>query len=411
MSNQIELLKNINVNSEMFNELVNKTTEIMKISIIQSIMNESNSSKIVKRSIDTKSDISTTYLKTSVGTVVTDRFKKMTPEVKNIVARNIRSIKSAQLRLNDKVMSSRLDNIKGTIGLNPINLKILTTTRGPISLNQIDLKSEFPLLSTEKSFHSLIVQARDLLDRINHHGHGGSHIVNDNDSNNDNSDTPSDPPIILNKGLKLKLHSVKCLDETDPERWGSDEISMGGVTLNDKSVEETINEFEIYDDFDDNEVKAYTPPRILAQFNNLDSSYPKIFTAFIALAENDNGGFSDFILKLYDAIKNDLGVIIKALGAAAGAWIGGELGGSVGSLAGPIGAIIGAVVGAILGALIAWAAEAIKDDIFPTQQTAITIPSGNAVFSNGGLESPIESLTYEAFGGKYEVRYSWEIVR
>ena len=45
--------------------------------------------------------------------------------------------------------------------------------------------------------------------------------------------------------LKLNLKRVKCVDETNPEWFGKDEISCGGVTVDDKEVESIIKEFKI----------------------------------------------------------------------------------------------------------------------------------------------------------------------
>lgn len=394
MSNQIFMSSGLKVDSPIFNELVEKTTQIMKMSIIQSITNESNPRKYVIKSAGSKfNNININHGKT-VGAVVANRFRKMTPKARNIVMRNIRGLKSVEPKLIEKITSS---------GLNVVN--------GNSILNQIDIKREFAFLSTKDKLAQLYDEMKDFLDRYNHGGHGGYDPGNSTEPTEPTEPDEATPPVILNHGLKLKLHSVKCIDETNPEWIGSDEISMGGVTLNDKNVEESISEFEVYNGFDDNDVKSYSPPRVLRQFN-LDATYPKTFSAFVVLAEKDDGGFSNFIAELYKSIKNELQIIIAALGVAAGAAIGGEIGGTIGAaVGGPIGTIIGIAVGAILGALIGWIINALSDDIFPTQMAMVALPSGDAAFNNGSLESPVMSLFFEAHDGKYEVRYNWEIVR
>lgn len=396
MSNQIFLSSGLKVDSPLFNELIEKTTEIMKMSIIQAITNESNPRKYVIKTIGHKFNNININRGKTVGAVVANRFNKMNPKAQNIVMRNIKGLRTVEPKLMEKIKS---------LGLNVVN--------GNSVLNQIDIKKEFAFLSTKDRLAQLYDEMKDILDRFNHGGHGGFDPGDYDPGDLVEPDEPDEPtpPVILNHGLKLKLHSVKCLDETEPEWIGSDEISMGGVTLNDKNNEESLSEFEVYNGFDDNDVKSYNPPRVLRQFN-LDAVYPKTFSAFIVLAEKDNGGFSNFIAELYKSIKVELQIIIDALGVAAGALIGSEIGGELGAaVGGPIGAIIGIAVGAILGALIGWIIYALSDDIFPTQMAMVALPAGDAAFSNGSLDSPVMSLFFEAHGGKYEMRYNWEIVR
>ncbi|MDF2521520.1 MAG: hypothetical protein K0R84_2148, partial [Clostridia bacterium] len=381
----------IHIDSPVFNKLVETTTEIMKLSIIQSIMNEDSPKKIIKRPVDVKLNNLKIETNKTVGAVVADRYRKMTPEVKDIVRRNIRNIRAVEPKLISKAASSGL-----------------ILANGPSILNQINVEKEFAFIANEQDFSNFIDDIRDLLERFGHGGHGGLGYGDNSEPDTPDTNPPDEPepPIILNRGLKLKLHSVKCLDETNPEWIGSDEISMGGTTLDDKAVQSIINEFSVYNGFDDNDIKTYNPPMVLRQFN-LDDVYPKDFSAFIALAEKDSGGFSKFIANLYDSVKIELQVIIIALAAKWGSQIGAE----IGSSGGPIGAVIGAVIGAILGALIAWIVGALEDDIFPTQMATIHIPSGTTAFANGSLQSPVTGLYFEAHDGKYEVMYSWELMR
>lgn len=392
MSKQIVLSSGIHIDSPVFNKLVETTTEIMKLSILQSIMNEDSPKKIIKRPVGVKlNNLNNLKIETNktVGAVVADRYRKMTPEVKNIIRRNIRNIRAVEPRLMSKVASSGL-----------------ILANGPSILNQINVEKEFAFIVNKQDFSNFIDDMRDILEKYGHGGHGGLGYGDDSEPDIPDTDPPDDPPEVLNRGLKLKLHSVKCLDETDPEWIGADEISMGGTTLDDKAVQSIINEFSVYNDFDDNDVKTYNPPMILRQFN-LDNVYPKDFSAFIALAEKDSGGFSRFIANLYESVKIELQLIIMALAAKWGSQIGAE----IGSSGGPIGAVIGAVIGAILGALIAWIVGTLEDDIFPTQMATIHIPSGTTAFANGSLQSPVTGLYFEAHDGKYEVMYSWELVR
>ncbi|TAG13168.1 MAG: hypothetical protein EAZ40_15020 [Rhodobacterales bacterium] len=182
-------------------------------------------------------------------------------------------------------------------------------------------------------------------------------------------------PIVVNKGLYFRLQKVKCIDETNPEWPGDDEIAMGGTAVPPSGNLTKVPEFMVRDDFDDGESTTYSPPRLLKTFSLTNVSYPADFLMVLALAEKDNGGMSQFLQDLWEAIKDEVTLIIAAVGAAARAAIGLGIGGAVGTaIGGPLlGTIIGAVAGAILGALIGWLISAIKDDIF-TPQSAAGLP-------------------------------------
>lgn len=220
------------------------------------------------------------------------------------------------------------------------------------------------------------------------------------------------PPIQLNRGLRFRLHKVKCVDETNPEWPGDDEIAAGGVAVNWDEASSKINEFRVGNSFDDGEVKNYSPPRILKNFSLDGATYPADFLVMMALAEKDSGGMSSFIDELWKAIKDEVQLILTAVGAAAGLAAGAYIGGTVGTaIGGPLGAIIGVAAGAILGALIGWLISALKDDIFEPQSAALRLPTRDSTFAGGSLVSPVMSLNFEDHGGYYRAYYSWEITR
>lgn len=219
-------------------------------------------------------------------------------------------------------------------------------------------------------------------------------------------------PIVVNKGLEFRVHQVKCVDETNPEWPGDDEIAMGAVAVADNGSTTKINEFMVRDDYDDGETKIYNPPRLLKSFSLSNVSYPADFLMVLALAEKDNGGMSDFLADLWEAIKDDVTLIIAAVSAAAGAAIGAGVGGSVGTaIGGPLGAIIGAVAGAIIGAIVGWIISALKDDIFTPQAAAVHLPNPLSTFAGGSLTSPQFTVNFRDHGGHYRVYYSWKINR
>jgi hypothetical protein len=219
-------------------------------------------------------------------------------------------------------------------------------------------------------------------------------------------------PIVVNKGLHFRLHKVKCIDETNPEWPGDDEIAMGGTAVPPSGNPTKVAEFMVRDNFDDGESKTYSPPRVLKTFGLDNVSYPADFLMVLAMAEKDNGGMSQFLQDLWEAIKDEVAVIIAAVGAAAGLAIGGAIGGTIGTaIGGPLGTIIGAVAGAILGALVGWLISAVKDDIFTPQSAAVHLPKPNASFAGGALTSPQFTMDFRDHGGHYRAYYTWQLVR
>lgn len=229
--------------------------------------------------------------------------------------------------------------------------------------------------------------------------------------NSDEQETNNSSPK-TNSKLKLYLKQVKCIDETNPERIGSDEIAMGAVFMDADGNETKLNEFHVGDNFDDGDTKNYNPSKLLKTYNISTGSYPQFYTAWITLAEKDNGGLSDFISELFNAVKAQTQKILETLGAAAGAYIGGKIGGSIGTtIAGPLGTAIGLIAGAILGAVIAELVNAFKDDIFEPQIATIGIPSATSLFENGSTTSPWKYLKFEGHKGEYQVKYKWKLVQ
>ncbi len=217
----------------------------------------------------------------------------------------------------------------------------------------------------------------------------------------------------LNKALRFRLHEVKCIDETNPEWAGHDEIACGGAAVDDADETYKLEEFFVRGGFDDGERKVYSPPKVLKDFTfHEDNHAPHKFLVTLALAEKDAGGLSKFIDELYQAIEAHLQLILSGLGAAAGAAIGAEIGGSIGTaIAGPLGTIIGVVAGAILGALIGWLISALKDDIFAPQASSAIFATNNDTFAGGSLVSPPMFFHYQDHGGHYRVKFDWQIVR
>jgi hypothetical protein len=200
--------------------------------------------------------------------------------------------------------------------------------------------------------------------------------------------------------LELRIHKVKCVDETNPEFWGDDEIALGGVAVDETGDTHKISQFLVGSSFDDGEQKTYSPPKRFTSFNLREGDkFPKTYCVTLALSEKDMGGFADFLNKLWSKVKEK----VLALVAAA-------VGGAIGTAVVPgLGTIVGAAVGWALGKLVDWLIGLFGDDVFKPITVCVNIPSLNARWPGGKTDSPEGVLTYKAFGGTYQLTFDWRL--
>jgi YD repeat-containing protein len=134
-------------------------------------------------------------------------------------------------------------------------------------------------------------------------------------------------------------------------------------------------------------------------------SWPQSFGVTFALAETDMGGLGDFVDELLQAIKDD--VVEYIAGIAAGA----VTGAAILSAIPLVGTLVGALAGALLAAMIDLIGDWAQDDVFDPVTISITIPSANASWQGGGLESPEQTVEFKGHGGTYELTYDWRLYR
>jgi hypothetical protein len=211
--------------------------------------------------------------------------------------------------------------------------------------------------------------------------------------------TPSGPP---RPKLELRLHKAKCLDETGgsfAERFGNDEIDLGGTAVDESGDTHVIPKFRVGSDFDDGDVVNFSPPRSFTTFDLTEGTvFPKSYFVTLALAEVDEGGLAEFLNKLLEKVREK---VIAALTAA--------LGSAIGASGGPVGAIIGAAVGFVVGKVFEFIKTVWDDDIFNPVTVSVNIPSLNHRWPGNATDSPEAIATFVGHDGKYEVTYDWRI--
>lgn len=259
-----------------------------------------------------------------------------------------------------------------------------------VPLHQIDIPATFSYLKKEVDSPRRLSAAHDAIFDIR------LSDVQDRPTAHPALPGPPPPPPPAHSKLHFRLHQVRCLDETNPEWWGSDEISFGGVAIPPNGITAPISELFVGGGFDDGDAKNYSPPRVMHTFSLQGLSYPAVFSVAIALAEKDCGGFATFLANLWAAVQGKVSEIIaKAIAAITG-------------LPEAVTTIISNVVSIVLGWIVDWLIGLFGDDVFPVKTVTVRISSQGMHFA-GSDTSSTYSVSTSAHGGSYRVSYSWQL--
>ena len=125
--------------------------------------------------------------------------------------------------------------------------------------------------------------------------------------------------IPLSQHLRLRIHSVKCSDETNgawAERIGNDDIWLGGYTIAANGSTQVIAPWSLYAGFDDGDIKVFDPPRVMHRFA-LGAPGAQEFGIGLVLVEKDNGGMVAAITAIARLVQAQLQEQLQAQLAAA----------------------------------------------------------------------------------------------
>jgi hypothetical protein len=197
--------------------------------------------------------------------------------------------------------------------------------------------------------------------------------------------------------LRLRVHSVRCLDETSPEFLSDDDIYLTGTTVDENGDVATVAAFKV-GDFDDGDVKSYDPPHRFYGFRLTEGrdAWPKTYTAVVVLYEKDFGDVGGFMDKLVRKVRARAA---SAVAAAAPDLPGGA--------AGEAGAAVSAWV---VGKLADWVRDWLGDDHFAPATLAVRVRSLDDRFPNGRTDSQNQTTRFRGHGGEYELVYDWLLV-
>ncbi|WP_033328010.1 hypothetical protein [Streptomyces yerevanensis] len=198
------------------------------------------------------------------------------------------------------------------------------------------------------------------------------------------------------RNLELRIHRVKCVDETS--EIGKDEIDAGGTSVDEDGDTKKISAFRVRS-FSTGTVQAYSPPRRFTTFSLTEQSkvtFPKTYFVTLVVAEVDWGGLADFLNELLDKVKAK---VAAALAAA--------IGGAIGSPGGPLGIAIGVAVGFVVGLVFDYLKGLWGDEVFKPITVSATISSLISRFPGGQDNSTDRTLDFKGHGGHYQLTYDW----
>src|SRR5262249_15415634 len=143
------------------------------------------------------------------------------------------------------------------------------------------------------------------------------------------------------------------------------ELMIGGVSTGARGKVSEVKQFFV-SEMDDGQLYDFKGGgHVFARYPLVtDIGWPTVYAATISMADHDDGGFGDFLQKLWEKVGS---YVSAAVGAAAGT----ALGAAIGSAIPGLGTVIGAAVGAIIGWLVSLFHN--EDDIIGTQTCTMTL--------------------------------------
>jgi len=210
------------------------------------------------------------------------------------------------------------------------------------------------------------------------------------------------------KTLSLYVEKVTCVDETNPEWPGDDEILMGGLKIDPKGNVSVVGQFMVKDDFDDGESKNYGNPG--KAFTTYDVStpgdFPRDYVNVVVIAEEDWSGFSD-------ALNMAWALAAPVVKGAIEAAVTGVLAAYVGEA---IANIMGKVVAWLVGAFAEFIVSLFADDVFAPGTAWVRLPhklafayDDPALLGWTNKRLPTGTFTFNGHGGSYQVNVHWQV--
>ncbi len=204
--------------------------------------------------------------------------------------------------------------------------------------------------------------------------------------------------------LNLRVHKVTCTDETGgafAEKFGHDEIFLGGFSMDAFASVTKINPIAISSSFDDGEEKKYNPPRIIATFRwGANVNKPRLYAVGFLLMAKNHGKMADAVTILYNKVLEESGKH-KAESTDATA----QDSAVATEPPPPIWPQIKTVVQEFVKSNMI---GKLGDKIFPFKEASVTIENASHTW-NGKTSSPLAMIQFSGNDGIYQITYDWEL--
>ena len=215
--------------------------------------------------------------------------------------------------------------------------------------------------------------------------------------------------------LEFRIHSVKCVDETNgsfAERFGNDEIFLGGHNILQNGETAPIRPRSIYPHFDDGDIKVFEPPMVFHTFA-LGNAYPQEFGIGMTLIEQDQGGMVDAVTVIANRVEEEVKKRLPGAKAQREADAARAAAASAGAAPAVLAPILKYALSAAAPAIIDWVKKkfigAFADDVFQPQHAVVAISSASHAWS-GSATSARSTARASDHQGTYEIVYDWKLV-
>ncbi|WP_436492456.1 hypothetical protein [Actinokineospora sp. HUAS TT18] len=215
--------------------------------------------------------------------------------------------------------------------------------------------------------------------------------------------------------LRLRLQKVRCVEETDWNALGSDEIAMGAVSVDNEGTTKKVSKFDIPESggFDNGDVYTYTSPgKSYVHFPINPGAFPRKYVVTMMMAEVDNGGFADILNLAWAKVKDKVQqVIAQAVAGLTSPFIGPALAEALGQ-----------IVAWLVTTFVGWIISLFYDDLFKPVTVSVKLPSRWAYKYDNGVTSGWDNLRtgthtstfYQDTGdtsadGIYKANIHWEL--
>lgn len=207
--------------------------------------------------------------------------------------------------------------------------------------------------------------------------------------------------------LSFRIDGIKCIDETNPEWWGQDQIALAGLAVHANGQSTGIRPERIGEGFDDGDELHYRPAKSCHRFDLAGLSQrwngPQSFLVALLLAEKDRGEMHHLLdsawAQVHGGIQDDLQKRVgPAVREVAGSWLS---------------SAVSSASAWVLQEFFRWIQRSFLDDLFAPAYCWVQMEHPNSRFTEFGTWGSPRSSELRAhffgYGGHYAIDFHWTL--